>query len=315
MKKLILPLLIAALFISFGAHANPFMEGRPAEANSFAMSLFATPFMHEVMEWQRRIHEMMTDNISALQGGQSLAALWWLLLVSFGYGVFHVLAPGHGKVIVASYFLGNKAHWLEGVWAGLIMAVGHTITAIAIVVVLYFALGLTQFHVLANAKYLELIGYGLIALIGLWMLFRAFKTTPGCHSCGHDHGHDHHHGHHHHEHAHDHDHGHKHDGRGLFAVTSLVPCSGSMIILLFTVANNVLWAGILAVIAIALGMWITVTVIGIASIFMRRFILGDEEKLSGVRLYAMRIIGIAGALLIMATGSLLFAGTLYGMGG
>src|SRR6185369_3798796 len=100
MKKLILPLLILfAVFIGLDAHANPFMEGRPAEANSIAMNLFTTPFMQSILEWQRRIHEMMTDNISALQGGQSPTALWWLLLVSFGYGVFHVLAPGHGKVI------------------------------------------------------------------------------------------------------------------------------------------------------------------------------------------------------------------------
>jgi ABC-type nickel/cobalt efflux system permease component RcnA len=308
MKKLFVMLLLLALFLTAQAHANPFMDGKPAEANAVAMNFFATPFLQSLLAVQRQIHEAMTDNITALKDGQSLAALWWLLLISFGYGVFHVLAPGHGKVIVASYFLGNKAHWLEGVWAGLIMAIGHTVTAIVIVVVFYFLMGLTQFHVLNDARYMELLGYGLIAAIGLWMLVRALKNRgSGSACCGHDHGHD------HHNHEHTHDHGHKH-GRGLFAVTSLVPCSGSMIILLFTVANNVLWAGILAVIAIALGMWLTVTLIGFASMLMRHFILGDENKLSGVRLYAMRIMGVAAALLVMATGGLLFIGTLYSLG-
>lgn len=43
-----------------------------------------------------------------------------------------------------------------------------------------------------------------------------------------------------------------------------------MIILLFTLAHQILWAGILSVIAIALGMWLTMTLIALAAIFLHQ---------------------------------------------
>ena len=269
-----------------------------------------------MLAWQRQIHEALTAQIEALRDGATLMPLWGLLLGSFAYGVFHVLAPGHGKVIVSSYFLGNHARWKDGVIAGLILAIGHTVTAIAIVVAFYFLLGLTQMGTLANARYVELAGYGLITMIGFWLLLRAaVGKTPGQEACcGHDH---HHHDHagHHHAHAHGHDMAHTpiHKNRqalGLFAATSLAPCTGSMIILFFTMANQVLWAGILAVGVMALGMWLTVTAIGIVSIFLRRMVIGDMNNRSVWRTRAMRALGLGAACMVVFTGGMLFLGTL-----
>jgi ABC-type nickel/cobalt efflux system permease component RcnA len=313
-----LALIAVFVFACVTAHANPFMSGRPSEISASFLDSFSTPFVQQILDVQRQIHQAITDRIETLKEGKSLAALWSLLMISFAYGVFHVLAPGHGKVVVGSYFLGNDARWRDGIWAGLVMAVGHTITAVGIVAVLYLALGLGQFKVLSDARYAELAGYGLIAAIGLWLLFRAIRNDPRCGSCGH-----HHHGHHH-KHDHNHDHVHTHDesltedkpGMGLFAAASLVPCTGSMIILLFTLANDVLWAGVLAVIAIALGMWLTVTAIGLISIFLRRVVEGDDmEHRSGWRNALTRTVSILAALFVTATGGLLFAGTLYSMMG
>ena len=306
-------------FCAVTAHANPFISGRPSEVNASMMSGFDTPFLQQIVAIQTEIHKAITDRIEALKEGQSLAALWGLLLISFAYGVFHVLAPGHGKVIVGSYFLGNNASWREGVWAGLLMAVGHTITAVGIVIVLYLVFGLGQFVVLDDARYMELAGYGLIAVIGVWLLVRAIKNTPECAVCGHDHiepKHDHdHQGHDHNEHDHQFVELVKKPSTGLFAAASLVPCTGSMIILLFTLANDVLWAGILAVIMIALGMWLTISAIGIVSMLLRRAVVGDGEHVNPMRHKLAKASRVLAALVVIATGSLLFAGTLYSMGG
>ncbi|MBI1273945.1 MAG: hypothetical protein GC131_07660 [Alphaproteobacteria bacterium] len=304
-----LALLGLGVVMATPAAANPFMAGQPSEANVAAMGFFATPFMQEIMLAQKQIHEAITDQIQLLKDGQSLAPLWLLLLISLAYGVFHVLAPGHGKVIVGSYFIGNKARWRDGMLAGLVMAVGHTVSAVAIVVVLYLVIGLGQFGVLANARYVELVSYGMIACIGVWLLVRALKGGQGCSVCGHDHAHD------HHDHDH-HDHGHALKNKqafGLFAAASAVPCTGSMIILLFTLAGGVLWAGILAVMAIALGMWITITAIGMLSILLHRAIAGEGEP-SPMRRGLTRMITIIAALVVMATGGLLCAGTFYSIG-
>jgi len=315
-------LILAVFFTTHAVLANPFISGRPSEVNSTVMGALPTPFLQQILAIQTQIHHAITQRIEALKDGQSLAALWSLLLFSFAYGVFHVLAPGHGKVIVGSYFLGNNANWREGVWAGFLMAVGHTVTAIGIVAVLAIVFGLSQGIVELDARYMELAGYGLIAAIGVWLLVRAIRNAPECADCGHDHHAHHHHEHdHHHDHAHDrhhHDHEHiedlvKRPSTGLFAAASLVPCTGSMIILMFTLANNILWAGILAVIAIALGMWLTISTIGLASMLLRRAVVGDGEHVGPGKRRLMKAVRILAALVVIATGSLLFAGTLYGM--
>ncbi len=318
MNKLLHTVLMIAITLGLlcaVASADPFVSGRPSEVNSSYMNLFSTPFMHQIINIQRQIHQAITDKIEALKEGQSLTALWGLLLISLGYGVFHVLAPGHGKVIVSSYFLGNQARWRDGVWAGLLMAIGHTITAVGVVVALYLVLGLGQFKVLDDARYIELVGYGMIAIIGLWLLQRAIRNKPKCNVCGH--------GHHHHGHDHEaQDSGtdeamniKSKQAMSLFAAASLVPCTGSMIILLFTLANGVLWAGILAVIAIALGMWGTITAIGTVSIFLRHVVVGNEEDANTKHQWVSRALGITAALIVIATGGLLFAGTLYSLTG
>lgn len=93
-------------------------------------------------------------------------------------------------------------------------------------------------------------------------------------------------------------------GTSLFASASLVPCAGSMILLLFTMANDLLWAGILAVIAIALGMWITISAVGLLSMGLRK-ILALDLNTSG-KILARRIFRICSALVITAVGALLF---------
>jgi len=125
------------------------------------------------------------------------------------------------------------------------------------------------------------------------------------------HGHDHH-GHHHHDHAH-HDHGHHHHGqahdgheccdhhvpvefvqsqsfRWRDAVPVVIaagsrPCSGAIIILVFALSQNLIWAGLAAVFAMAIGVAITVGVLAILSVYAKwlaqRFV-GSEGRFAGI---------------------------------
>ena len=287
------------------AWANPFTDGKPAAVTA---PLGRMPYMSEILALQRQLHDGISAHLMALRDGSSLAPLWLLLGLSFAYGVFHVLAPGHGKIIVSAYFLGNKARWRDGILAGAVMAVGHTITAVAIVMVLYFALGVGQLELLSQARYVELIGYGAIAAIGVWLLVRAHRGAA-CTHCGHHHGHN--------DHVHDHAPQPLVAGRstfiGLFSAVSLVPCTGSMIILLFTLAHQVLWAGILAVIAIAVGMWLTTVAIACAAIFLHARLLAPERPRHAWQAKLHRVLGYVSAFAVLTTGSLLFCGTLLSL--
>lgn len=112
---------------------------------------------------------------------------------------------------------------------------------------------------------------------------------------GHDHHHDHDHGHHHHGHDHHHDHhGHDHGGahvhdahcghshgpmpselegpggwqRGLGAIVAggLRPCSGAILVLVFSLAQGLFWAGIAATFLMGLGTAITVATIAVMAV-------------------------------------------------
>jgi nickel/cobalt transporter (NicO) family protein len=317
MHKFLLTLGLTLLNVA--ARANPFTDGKPAAVSAPMTSALPSPFLSEILALQRQIHEAMTTQLTALRDGDSLAPLWLLLAIGFAYGVFHVLAPGHGKFIVGSYFIGNRARWREAVSAGMVMAIGHTITAVGIVVGLYMVLGVGQLEIMGRARYFELIGYGLISAIGVWLLVRVRRGgKPGCAHCGHHHGHghDHHRGHH----AHDHDHTptkpqSNRQALSLFGAVSLVPCTGSMIILLFTLAHQILWAGILAVIAIALGMWLTMTLIALAAIFLHRNLAGEEDTPRPWQKRLQNFLRYAAALFVIVTGGALFSGVLLDMMG
>jgi ABC-type nickel/cobalt efflux system permease component RcnA len=302
MMRDFLVMLVLLLAMNAPLQANPFTDGKPGESAVVEMGgmSFWGEMRQEMATMQRTLHDTIAEEMKAIRDGDSLAPFLSLLLIGFLYGVFHVLAPGHGKAIVASYFLGHDAKWREGVTAGAIMATGHTVSAIAIVVALSIVMGLSQLDVLAKARFAELGGYGLIALIGLWMLVQALRgRTHECHVCGHGHGHD-----HHHDHTHEHKVA-KREEISLFAAGSLVPCTGSMILLLFALANSVLWAGVAAVLAVALGMWMTVSVIGFAAIFFRRMLVGEDHE-SGWKKKLASGLSVAAALFVVLIGSALF---------
>ena len=62
---------------------------------------------------QAAFSQAMTANVKALRADPG--ALWGLLGLSFGYGVFHAAGPGHGKALIASYMLANERALRRGI--------------------------------------------------------------------------------------------------------------------------------------------------------------------------------------------------------
>jgi nickel/cobalt transporter (NicO) family protein len=147
---------------------------------------------------------------------------------------------------------------------------------------------------------------------------------------GHDHGHDHDHAHHHHgpEHAHSHDHDHVHDehcghshgptpdqlagpggwqrGLGAIFAVGLRPCSGAILVLVFSLAQGLFLAGIAATFVMGIGTAITVATIAVIAVsakgLARRLSAGRE----GGGALVMRGIefGAAGLVLLFGLGLL-----------
>ncbi|WP_315784313.1 MULTISPECIES: nickel transporter [unclassified Bradyrhizobium] len=208
----------------------------------------AEPQVGGIVGWilakQSEFYRQMSGAIrSAKEDG---SAVWWLLAISFAYGIFHAAGPGHGKAVIASYLVANQETAKRGIVLSFASGLMQALVAVAIVGVGAVLLNATAASMCSAEKVVEIASYGLIALLGarlVWVKGAAFLRTwqppapalalagapAGAVQAGHDHGHahdhqhrapqhdhpghDHHHGHDHHghdHHGHDHHHGHGH---------------------------------------------------------------------------------------------------------
>jgi ABC-type nickel/cobalt efflux system permease component RcnA len=68
----------------------------------------------------------------------TLQVILLALLAAFGFGALHAVEPGHGKTMVAAYFVGVKGTAQQALALGLIVAFTHTIGVLAIGLVAIF---------------------------------------------------------------------------------------------------------------------------------------------------------------------------------
>jgi nickel/cobalt exporter len=272
---------------------------------------------HALLAFQRESNRLIAEHMKAIRDGDTVAPLLIGLLLAFTYGVVHALGPGHGKVVVAPYFLGRDAQIGRGLLMGLQIAVFHVLSAIVVVALADLVLRQAFGSAPAEVAGVRLTSYGLIALIGVTMLFQAVRRSrlrrAGVevgHDCC-DHGHlpaDHHHGN-----PADHHHGNNAGGArraqegALSLGVGIVPCTGAVLILLYALANDILVPGLLLVVAIAAGMAITMGALGMLSILARNAVTARLEAAGsgGNGTFAV-VSDYGGALLITVIGAALF---------
>ena len=261
-----------------------------------------------LIEFQRRVNEDIAIHMKALETGGSFAALFSGLGVAFIYGMVHALGPGHGKFVIMSYFMGRELRLLRGLVMALQMAVVHVIAAVLIVWVADFVLKTSLGIGLAEVPGVRAGSFLIIAAIGLYMLFQAVRT-----SCGHRHAH-HNHVHHNHDYADEHshldNHGHSHATEGgLVAIAvGMVPCPGAVLVMLYAIANDMIFPGFILVGAMSAGIGRTIAVLGGGTIFLRqvatRIIQNSRGGLAVARFRT--VTNYTGALLVTAIGTISF---------
>jgi nickel/cobalt exporter len=300
-------LLVALLFLCGAqlAHAetaSPFGVGAPgAETAAPSDAPTAPPsFLRRigasVVMLQSRINRAINSRLVAIKAGDKPWALWGGLLIGFLYGVFHALGPGHGKSVIIGYFLGRAAHPWRGIAMAGWISFSHVVGAIVIVTVVHLILSKSVASPVDEVDGLRVFSYAAILLIGLGMLWSALRGR------GHAHGH------HHHEHgAHcAHLPGSRKEQGLLGFAAGFIPCSGAILILVFALTNGIILSGIAMTLAIAVGMAITLSVMGVLSILVRRQIvlrLPDSAV-------ASRAFSLVGPILVTAIGAVLLCGAL-----
>ncbi len=256
-----------------------------------------------VVMLQARINRAINNQLMAIKAGDQPWALWGGLLIGFLYGVFHALGPGHGKTVIVGYFLGRHAHPWRGVAMASWISLSHVVGAIVIVTVVHFILAESLASPVDEVDGLRVFSYAAILLIGIGMLVSALRGRRAhAHAGGHDHHHEHdeHCGHHHGLPG-----GHKEQGLLGFAA-GFIPCSGAILILVFALTNGIILSGIAMTLAIAVGMAITLSIMGVTSIVVRHQIVLRLPHST----IASRAFSLVGPVLVTVIGAVLLSGAL-----
>jgi len=306
-------LLLTALLVSPVARAqddaSPFKSAQPTTTTATASNGLVTTVGRAFVGWQRDVNRAINDRLMAIKRGGDKGAIWSGLVIAFLYGVFHALGPGHGKTVVIGYFLGRQARPWRGVGMASWIAFSHVVSAVVIVGVAHLILSRSLVSPTNEFFWFRLVSYVAIILIGLMMLR---DWARGAHVHRHGHDHDHHH------------HGHACCGPGaaltdsrasweqrlLALATGFIPCSGAILILLFTMANGLILAGVAMAAAIALGMGLTLAGLGVASILLRHQVVLRLPE-GG---QAIRWLALSGPVFVIGIGAILLAAHLAAQG-
>jgi nickel/cobalt exporter len=290
---------------------------------------------------QTEFYKALTDALLHLK--DSGHAFYFLAGISFLYGIFHAVGPGHGKAVITSYLLVSRQTVKRGILIALSAALMQGFVAIAVVLVAAVIMRVTAVQMTHATDWFEIMSYALVAAVGAWLLWSKIAGRGHHHVHDHSHGHAHAHGHAHEDRHHgDHDHhahagpahvhdetcacGHSHapDPKLLakpltasraWAATLAVgirPCSGAIIVLVFALSQKLLLAGIASVFAMSLGTFITVSALAVMAVSAKdvalRFVGLESEAAERV----MRVVEIGGALLVLLLGLTLLGGALQG---
>jgi len=257
-----------------------------------------------VSRMQVKLHRELASLSRKLETAESPGPFLALALAAFLYGVFHAAGPGHGKVVISSYLFATNTRLSRGVLLSACSSFVQGLSAIALVSLLVLLMHQSGLQATARVRYLEIVSYGLITGLGLWMLVGTWKGRV----CSHEHGHGHTQGNHSH-------HGNtmaERDNRmrflALVASVGIRPCSGAIIILLFTLSQGLLLAGIGATLAMSIGTAVTVSALAVFSVLSRKAALrianGDSVWHSrlhrGLSFAGSFAVTLFGAMLLMA---------------
>lgn len=274
--------LLMAACMGDGLAAHPF--GVP-EAGGSAQAGWLAGVFGRVALWQSHFYRQLTGAVRAWQDGGG--AGWTLVGLSFAYGIFHALGPGHGKAVISAYVLANRQTARNGAALALLSALVQALVAVAAVLVLAGVLRVTAAAMDRATLWLETASYGLVTALGAWLVWsRAVRPMlrggvaahghDHAHASGHAHGHDVHHGG-------DCGCGHLHapdpslaagplrPAKAVAAVLAvgLRPCSGALIVLVFALSQGLLGAGVAAALAMGVGTGLTVAALVMLAVAAR----------------------------------------------
>ena len=270
---------------------NPFQGGGrgPTVRESADISV-ATGFFARIAQYQQEIRQRLGGLIREARQGKSLRPLALILFFAFVYGVVHAAGPGHGKAVAMTYILSRNASISGGILFGASIALIHGLSGALCVLGLHYILQQSVTRTLTSVTTTtQLVSFGLITLFGGWIAvshlrewFRPVESgTYG-----------------------------KDTNRGKTRLlpwalsVGMVPCPGVVMVMLFCLSMGVFSLGLMAAVAISLGMAVTISLVVVCVVLGRKACV---DRLATSRAHQVeQILGIVSGLAVATLGFVLF---------
>lgn len=230
--------------------------------------------LEQLVAVQRWIYSSLSGELSAFAATRDWLALANVLPVGIFFGAVHALTPGHGKAILASYLVSSRFATLRATAIAAVQAATHVGSAV-VLALLAIPLVTRTLGGVGRAPSLEFLSRGLLMVIGLWLVIRAFRGPN-------------------HQHR---------EGLAVGFVAGLVPCPLTLFAMFYALGRGVPEAGLTFALAMMLGVAATLCAVAILTVLARSFV---ERVITrhgtSLRTFGRVLDGLAGGLLIALGG-------------
>ncbi len=301
MRKFSGILLAVLLFPAFQcfAQSNPFLSGNSTSETQSENEVVHHPTLHSLpvigsliiksIATQRTLQTSIARMTTNVNDTGNMKNFWVLLGISFVFGMLHAIGPGHRKMVIVAYFVGEKSSPLKGILTGFLLAAVHAASAILLVGGFYLFTTKSLLISVDKAQiFLLPLTYAIILFLGIWMILQGYKDyrseTRSQKSK---------------------------TGMGGLILSGLLPCPAASAIMIMAVAGNAAKIGILSVLSMSLGMGMLLAAVGLLAILMRNrmtALLQNSDK-AGKFEFTLQLVsgfGIALFSVFMLLGSIQF---------
>ena len=242
---------------------------------------------HQILKYIITLQYQMNSYISTIirniNDENNITSSFIIISIAFLYGLVHAAGPGHGKALVAFYFITNKADYKKAFKMGYLISIIHAISALLFTFGIFYILKTMFRKNFDNFSEITMqISASMIILVGLYLIWESYKNKKAKEIKI------------------------KNSYKSEFSVAfsaGIVPCPGVMTIVLFCIVLKQYLLGILAAISMSIGMGFTISIAGIFSILFSK----KSTPFFNEKGYILEIIG---GLLILTLGIFLFTATL-----
>jgi ABC-type nickel/cobalt efflux system permease component RcnA len=269
---------------------NPFFAGAEKQAQEAAQPQQAprevdVPFWYPIVVWQKAINDKLTSLLSGLRESFSLGNILLVFFISLMYSIVHTGGPGHGKLILGTYFLTSdvQRRKLDAAIAGIIVSVTHIGMAFILSLILWLflnTLSMSSQRDMANVS--RRIGGILVIITGIVIVLVSILSNKIKALFGE-----------------------KFELRmkslSLYSIailSGIVPCPLAWFVLVFSISYGIYAYGILSIVGMAIGAAITVGTTGLLVLLGREKamgIIGAEKS----RMFAVGLRCIGGVVLLI----------------